>query len=117
MLKRTLLIAGLFTAATASILSAAAAVHPPAPAPAPANPVAGKPPELTPQQTQFFETKIRPILADKCYKCHAVDAVKIKGGLLLDSREGIAKGGESGPVVVLGNPGKSRLILAITYKD
>ena len=37
---------------------------------------------------EFFETKIRPILLDRCYKCHSAESEKIKGGLLLDTREG-----------------------------
>ena len=53
--------------------------------------VAGKPSELSPQETQFFETKVRPVLAEKCYKCHSVSAGKAKGGLVLDSARGLAK--------------------------
>src|SRR5262249_27368601 len=66
--------------------------------------------DLTPAQTQFFEGKIRPILVKNCYKCHSSQAEKVKGGLLLDSREGVLKGGESGPAIVPGDPEKSRLI-------
>ena len=73
--------------------------------------------DLTPSQTQFFENKIRPLLANNCYKCHSVEAEKVKGGLLLDSREGLLKGGESGPAIVPGNPDQSRLIKAIRYSD
>ena len=58
----------------------------------------------------FFEKKIRPVLADKCYKCHSAEAEKIKGGLLLDTREGIRQGGDSGPAVVPGEPEKSLLM-------
>ena len=43
--------------------------------------------EITKEQTEFFETKIRPILADTCYRCHSADAGKSKGGLTLDSRD------------------------------
>src|SRR5262249_35442548 len=50
----------------------------------------------------FFEKKIRPALAENCYRCHSHAAGKHKGGLLLDSRDGIRKGGESGPAVVPG---------------
>ena len=63
----------------------------------------------------FFEKKIRPVLADKCYKCHSADAEKVKGGLLLDSREGMRRGGDSGPAVVPGNLKESLLIEAIHY--
>jgi hypothetical protein len=51
----------------------------------------------TPSQVQFFESRVRPVLADNCYKCHSQQAEKVKGGLLLDTREGVLKGGESGP--------------------
>jgi hypothetical protein len=73
--------------------------------------------ELTPSQTQFFEGKIRPILVNNCYKCHSSQSEKVKGGLLLDSREGVLKGGESGPAIVPGNPEQSRLIKAVRYTD
>ena len=45
--------------------------------------------DLTRDQQDFFENKIRPILGDRCYKCHSTLAEKIKGGLLLDSREAL----------------------------
>ena len=48
----------------------------------------------------FFETKIRPALVQNCYECHTPDAEKIGGKLLLDTRAGILKGGESGPAIV-----------------
>jgi hypothetical protein len=70
-----------------------------------------------PVDSQFFEVKIRPVLAQSCYKCHSAQAERIKGGLLLDSREGLLKGGDSGPAIVPGEPEKSRLIVAIRYKD
>jgi cytochrome c553 len=73
--------------------------------------------EITKEQTEFFETKIRPILADTCYRCHSADAGKSKGGLTLDSRDAMLKGGASGPAVTPGNPEKSLLIKAINYGD
>ncbi len=73
--------------------------------------------ELTPSQIQFFENKIRPVLADHCYQCHSTQAEKVKGGLLLDTREGTLKGGETGPAVVPGDPEKSLLIKAVRYTD
>ncbi len=63
----------------------------------------------------FFEKKIRPVLAEKCYKCHSADAEKIKGGLVLDTREGIRRGGDSGPAVVPGKLEESLLIDAVRY--
>jgi cytochrome c553 len=66
---------------------------------------------------QFFETKIRPLLADKCYKCHSKEADKVRGGLLLDSREALIHGGNTGAAIVPGKPDESLLIQAIRYKD
>jgi len=66
---------------------------------------------------EFFEKKIRPLLADNCYQCHSAQSEKLKGGLHLDSREGALKGGDSGPGLVAGDPEKSLLIKAIRYTD
>ncbi len=65
---------------------------------------------------EFFEKKIRPILAEQCFECHSAEK-KVKGGLRLDSREGWAKGGESGPAIVPGAPDKSLLLRAVRYTD
>jgi len=73
--------------------------------------------KLTPQEIDFFETKIHPIFAENCFKCHSQTSEKIKGGLLLDSHEAVLKGGNTGPVIVPGNPDKSLLIQAVRYKD
>src|SRR4051794_36104922 len=64
----------------------------------------------------FFESKVRPILADRCYECHSA-AKKVKGGLRLDTKEGWQTGGDSGPALVPGTPDKSLLIEAIRYGD
>ncbi|MFM8470833.1 MAG: PSD1 and planctomycete cytochrome C domain-containing protein [Limisphaerales bacterium] len=74
-------------------------------------------PKLTPQQTDFFEKKIRPVLVKDCYKCHSAEGGRIKGGLRLDTRDGLLKGGDSGPAIVPGNPDSSLLIRAIRYRD
>ncbi|MGO9467043.1 MAG: PSD1 and planctomycete cytochrome C domain-containing protein [Isosphaeraceae bacterium] len=66
---------------------------------------------------EFFESKIRPLLANTCYQCHSRQSKKVKGGLLVDSQEGLLKGGDSGPVFVTGDPDKSLLIKAVRYKD
>ncbi len=71
----------------------------------------------TAPQIEFFEKKIRPALVKHCYKCHAEEGDKIKGGLLLDTRSGIRKGGDSGPAVVPGDLNESLLIAAISYED
>jgi len=65
----------------------------------------------------FFETRVRPIFAEHCYKCHSSRAEKLKGGLRLDDRDAFAKGGESGPEIVPGHPENSRLIEAIGYQN
>ncbi|MDR3639023.1 MAG: DUF1549 domain-containing protein [Isosphaeraceae bacterium] len=72
---------------------------------------------LTAEQAKFFESKIRPVLASQCAKCHSSSAEKVKGGLLVDTREGLRKGGDTGPAVVPGNPGESLLVTAIRYED
>jgi hypothetical protein len=74
-------------------------------------------PAISPGDAELFEKQIRPVLAEHCYKCHSADAEKIKGGLLLDRREGLLKGGDSGPALVPGDPDKSRLIIAIRHSD
>lgn len=62
---------------------------------------------------QFFESQIRPLLIEKCLECH--NAEKQSGGLRLDSRDHILKGGESGAAMIPGDPAASRLIQAIRY--
>jgi hypothetical protein len=66
---------------------------------------------------EFFEKKIRPLLVEHCYECHAAGAKKIGGKLLLDHRDGLLKGGESGAAIVPGKPDKSLLIQAVRYGD
>jgi cytochrome c553 len=72
---------------------------------------------IKPADLQFFETKIRPILVDKCYKCHSKEADKVKGGLLLDTRDAWMHGGNTGAAIVPGKPDDSLLISAVRYKD
>ncbi len=64
----------------------------------------------TPAQVEFFENRIRPALAQQCFACHTSSQM---GGLRLDSRQGLLKGGKSGVVVIPGDPEKSLLITAI----
>src|SRR4051794_39032929 len=73
--------------------------------------------EPTSEQLEFFEKKIRPVLAQHCYECHSTKAKKVKGGLLLDSRTAMLEGGDLGPAIVPGDPDKSRLIEAIRYMN
>ncbi|MBM3740248.1 MAG: DUF1549 domain-containing protein [Acidobacteria bacterium] len=67
--------------------------------------------------TDFFEARIRPVLASKCYQCHSSKLKAPMGGLTLDSREGIRKGGALGPSVVPGRPGEGHLLRALSYTD
>ena len=71
----------------------------------------------TKEQAEFFESKVRPILADNCYKCHSVAEGKSKGDLTLDTRDGWLKGGKNGEVIKPGDPEHSPFIVAIGYKD
>lgn len=68
-------------------------------------------------QLKFFEQKIRPVLVDRCYKCHSSDSDDPSGGLRLDSAEGMRRGGELGPAVVPGDPKESLLLSAIQYEN
>jgi mono/diheme cytochrome c family protein len=65
-------------------------------------------------QEEFFETKVRPVLADNCLECHGAE--KHKGGLRLDVRAAMLKGGDTGPAVLPGKPDESPLIEAIRYE-
>jgi hypothetical protein len=69
------------------------------------------------QEFAFFEAKIRPVLVKHCYECHSVESGKSKGGLMLDTRQGIRGGGETGPAVVPGDAAKSLLLSAIKHSD
>ncbi|MBI2827105.1 MAG: PSD1 domain-containing protein [Planctomycetia bacterium] len=64
---------------------------------------------------EFFELKIRPVLAGKCFKCHGAD--KASGGLRIDSRDALLKGGEHGASIVPGKPGDSLLVRALRHED
>ena len=64
----------------------------------------------------FFEKKVRPLLASHCYTCHSADT-KPSGGLRVDDRNGLLTGGNTGPAVVPGDPGKSLLLNRVTQED
>ena len=63
----------------------------------------------------FFETKIRPVLATRCFACHASTLAAPRAELSLDTKAGLSKGSVNGPVVVPGKPEESKLIQAIRY--
>jgi hypothetical protein len=94
---------------TAAFLLVVAAVCGKASAEAPTN--AGVEPDAN-----FFERKVRPLLAERCQRCHSSRTGKQKGGLLLDSRDSVLRGGDSGTVVVAGRPDQSLLIRAVRYE-
>jgi hypothetical protein len=71
--------------------------------------------EATPQALEFFEKNVRPILVGHCYECHSGE--DIDGGLSLDSRDGLIKGGDSGPAAVPGNADHSLFVEAIRYEN
>ena len=71
--------------------------------------------EHPPEAIKFFETKIRPVLAENCYQCHGEK--KQKGSLRLDNLGYILEGGELGPSLVPGNPAESHLFKAVVYTD
>ena len=75
-------------------------------------PLAAQTPDI-----EFFEARIRPVLAQKCYGCHNSKMPAPKASLVLDTREGLLKGGTSGPALVPGKPLESRLIKVLTYSD
>ncbi len=72
--------------------------------------VAAAPTASAEDNTQFFTQKVRPVLAQSCYQCHTTEAA---GGLRLDSRAAVLKGGDSGPAIVPGDPDKSLLIQSV----
>ena len=74
----------------------------------------------TAEGIEFFEKKIRPVLVEHCYKCHSEKAAtskNLKGGLRLDNRAGVLKGGESGPAIVPGKPAQSLLLESLNYES
>ena len=80
----------------------------------------GAPEEPSQSRTNFFEKKIRPVLAERCYQCHSAEAAgagMLFGNLQLDTREGVERGGSRGPAVVPGQPDQSILIEALKHTD
>ncbi len=67
------------------------------------------------QSDEYFERRVRPILAERCFECHSSDSEKIHGGLRVDHVSLMLKGGDSGPAIVSGDAGESLLVKAIKY--
>lgn len=68
-------------------------------------------------EEKFFREKIGPVLEKNCYKCHSAKADEVQGNLLLDTREGIRKGGDNGPAIVPGDVEKSFLMRTIKFLE
>ena len=68
-------------------------------------------------RVEFFENQIRPMLVKHCYECHSAESDDVMGGLLVDSREDLIQGGDTGPAIVPNDLEKSLLFKAISYKD
>jgi cytochrome c553 len=66
---------------------------------------------------RFFESKIRPVLVKHCYECHSSESGKARGGLKVDSQDGLQRGGDSGPAVVAKSLDRSELYQALLYHD
>jgi hypothetical protein len=69
------------------------------------------------EHLDFFEKRVRPVLVEQCYKCHSSKAEKLKGGLLLDSREAMLKGGDTGPAITPGDIDKSLIVEAVRWQN
>ncbi|MCZ6795935.1 MAG: PSD1 and planctomycete cytochrome C domain-containing protein [Planctomycetota bacterium] len=73
-------------------------------------------PAPTEEDVAFFEKRVRPVLAERCYRCHSSRAKRLKGGLRLDSREALLRGGDRGPAIKPGEPLESLLVRAVSYR-
>jgi hypothetical protein len=71
----------------------------------------------TAEDVEFFETHIRPVLAQLCYECHSEKAKLLQGGLRLDTAARMRAGGDSGPAIVPNNPADSLLLAALRYES
>ena len=74
-------------------------------------------PALTPAQEKYFESKIRPVLVKECYACHSSKAEELEGGLSVENRASLLKGGDNGAAIVPGKPEESLLIEALKYGE
>ncbi len=77
--------------------------------------VLSEPPDVA-LSLKFFETNVRPVLEKNCYECHSASAKELQGGLSLDTREGVRRGGDSGPAVIPSESAKSLLLAAVRHE-
>ncbi len=68
------------------------------------------------EDIDFFEKRIRPVLAENCFACHSPQAPQPMSGLRVDTRDALLRGGDRGPAVVPGKPSESRLIQAVRHQ-
>ena len=73
--------------------------------------------EISAEHEKFFESKIRPALVKYCYECHSIETGKTRGGLLVDTRDALLQGGDSGPAISSNEPSENVLWSAITWED
>jgi hypothetical protein len=73
--------------------------------------------DFSPQQIEFFEKQIRPLLVEHCYECHSGGSKKLQAELRVDFRDALLTGGDSGPVIVPGNADESLLIHSVRYES
>ncbi|MCA9174853.1 MAG: PSD1 domain-containing protein [Planctomycetales bacterium] len=66
---------------------------------------------------EYFERSVRPLLHKHCYECHSAESKTLQGGLMLDSREALLRGGDSGPALVAGKPDESLLVTVLHYNN
>jgi hypothetical protein len=72
---------------------------------------------LSPEGVEFFESRIRPVLAEHCYECHSSESSVLQGELRLDAAAPLLAGGQSGPIIEPGKPADSLLISALRYES
>jgi hypothetical protein len=82
-----------------------------------AAPVAEETAPIPAADRDFFERKVRPLLVERCYRCHSAGAKKLRGSLRLDSRSALLRGGDSGPAAAPGHPDRSLLIQAVRHEN
>ena len=73
--------------------------------------------DATAQQIEFFESRIRPVLVASCYPCHGPATAAPMGGLRVDNRDMLLRGGKSGPAITPGDAEVSRLFRAVNYHE
>ncbi len=73
--------------------------------------------DISPEEREFFEQEVRPILVRRCQECHSAKAEDLEGDLRLDSRAGWEEGGYQGPAIIPGKPEESLIMRAVRYDD